>query len=107
MITKFKLYEAINQGEPEEGDYVICKEVENYSIGPPSIKDFVENNIGQFVDFTVGLIYAYIVKYENVPDEIEENFEKNCRRFNIIEIKYWSKNRKDLEELLAIKKYNL
>ena len=44
MITKFKIYESINVGDPEECDYVIA--VDN---GPNSIEsliEFFENNIG-------------------------------------------------------------
>ena len=101
MITKFKLYEEINQNEPEEGDYVICSEYEK------DIKDFIENNVGQYVHYEVGARYPYDIEY-NIPDNIIKiYFENNCRRFSFDEIKYWSKDKDELESFLAAKKYNL
>ena len=102
MITNFKIFEEINQGELEIGDYVICEESIN-----DNLKDFISNNIGSFSGFSEkGHPYIYIIKYENVPDFLLERdwFNNNCRRMCRREIKYWSKNIEDLESILAVKK---
>lgn len=102
----------------EIGDYVICHEVYNIS----SIY-FVNNNIGQIVDFRddnnieesyidIEPQYYIFVKFNNVPDNIYDDFDyhkkiEHCRIFSEEEIEYSSKNKKDLEIILKSKNYNL
>ena len=99
MITKFKIYEEINRGRPEIGDYVIVE------FGPVTSdsnhffpREHVENNIGEIIDYGFA---KYYIKYENLPreDKIIEIFRKD--------IKYCSKNIEDLEMFITSKKYNL
>ena len=42
MITKFKFYEAVNQGEPEVGDYIIAN-IDDFG---GNIEKIINNNIG-------------------------------------------------------------
>ena len=104
------------------GNYVICEEKDS-SVDNFEIESFINNNIGQVVDHRtknnmnvaydgVPSIYNIFVQYENLPNEIEYDFEyhkhiKNCRIFRLEEIKHSSKNKKDLESILISKKYNL
>jgi len=108
MITKFKIYESINDGEPEIGDYVICD---------PDFRNlfnFINNNIGQIINYP-STTDKYVIKYENVPESIYSFFDVNIslsghtykRYFQRDEIIYWSKNKEDLEHLIQSKKYNL
>jgi len=110
MITKFKLYESINKGKLKIGDYVIC---DDKSDVPEHSIEFIKNNIGKYVKFITNSVYSYIIEYENIPNECKSEFEENmfndinCRRMELKEIKYWSKDKKELEEVLAANKYNI
>ena len=116
MITKFELFKSVNIGEPEIGDYVICEE-----IGIDQVSNFINNNIGKIVSSrspSVTLINFYLK--EELVFIVEYNL-KNCefyiqdfkfdgepgRRMAKKEIKYWSKNKEELEEILAAKTYKL
>lgn len=89
MITKFKIYENINQGEPEVGDWVIIDpktyDVENRLDKIGEIYKYEISTNMFYVDFIVPGFFCFF----------KEDFE------------YWSKNKKDLEEILVAKKYNL
>ena len=113
MITKFKIFESVNIGEPEIGDYVICEEE---SINNTDVKNYTENNIGKIVD---NLFYGgdcnFLVKY-NIDFKTtkfrKERFQldfhpEGCRIMKNEEIEYWSKDKEQLEAILAIKKYNV
>lgn len=74
-MKHLKTFEYINFGKPEVGDYVILKNKPEYS-----------NQIGIITNkFSV----FYIIKFEN----------KLIKSFDF-DIKYWSKNKKQLEEKL-------
>ena len=126
MITKFKIYEAINVGNLEIGDYVICREkLYNNDV---IIQNFINNNIGKFVKkgfFSQALgreqsehtlaDNCYGIEYDNVPEDLLDNFDlgwrenprKPIRWMKRKEIKKWSKNKEDLEHLVTANKYNL
>jgi len=99
MITKFKLYESINEGEPEIGDYVIIETDDD------EFKHYSNNYIGEVVDIerkpnTKRDIYYILFK----------NFDNRRSDREMIwryEIKYWSKNKEELEPILQANKYNL
>jgi hypothetical protein len=100
MITKFKLYESINVGEPMAGD-VICKSRTNQET---AFKKYVDNNIGDIVEefkdethFYGKNIKNYMVKFTNPTKYV----------FNRDDILYWSKNKEDMEDILQAKRYNL
>lgn len=115
MITKFKIYEKLNIGikdtKPEKGDYVIT--TLDYIIDEgdqaPGIdiirkcRNYIENNIGQISHYSSDTVF---ITYENLP--VDGNFIPNEDvAFDIKYIIYWSKNKKDLEPIIAAKKYNL
>ena len=105
MITQFKMFE-FNISKPQIGDYVLCKETLESNLPERSI--FIENNIGEIIRYNTKhpreSIYQYIVFYETAPPYLFSNSE---REMSDEEILYWSKNKKDLEVILATKKYNL
>ena len=114
MITKFKLYEELNVGEPEVGDYIIS----DIKINGEMIR--LNNLIGKYSKFINNHHkddYNYIVYY-TIPDNflINDNILKrhgslNGNRYKInlsrSEIEYWSKDKEDLEDVLATKDFNL
>ncbi len=90
MITKFKIFENINESEPKIGDYVICKTRSTDTI---EFKKYVDNNIGKIVDNY--LAYYYV------------KFKEKTYIFTIGNILYWAKNKEDIEVLIQANKYNL
>ena len=112
MITKFKIYETLNQDAPEKGDYVIINW--GYTIldakNTQKLRDHIENSVGKVIDYGITSYLfpqppdkydAYYIKYENLPRE--NKIIQISKQY----IKYWSKNKEELELMLASKKYNL
>ena len=98
-----KNFENTNINIPKVGDYVICQE-KKYD--KSDISDFLKNNIGQIIcSFENSELFS--IKYSNIPDDLKFFFKKNCRGMFINEIKYYSKNKKDLEIYITANKYNL
>lgn len=100
--------------KPQVGDYVICEE-KSYTTDL-TVVSFIKSNIGQLIEINSDkeVDYPYVVKYENVTDEIyayfgggSDNIYDKCRGMSETEIKYWAKNKKELEHILRAKKYNL
>ena len=103
---------------PQPGDYVICEE-ENSNLA--NLEYFLENNIGQFIKYrtpndenvnyrTIPNKHSYIVQYHNPKPPLAiinyfkySNRYNNCRFMSIDEIKYWSPNKKELENILEIR----
>jgi len=120
MITKFKIYEDSDEfqpgiGEPEVGDYVACEDYAEYgylNIEEENLimRNFISNNVGKVVVYNSDDNYPYIVKYK-IPKKLHINirdfFNFDKRDMSRNEIKFWSKNKKDVEAYLAGKKYNL
>jgi len=114
MITKFKIYEKLNVNEPEVGDYVICY---NYETDDVLFRDkFTSNNIGKLMEIQNlnhynEIEYSYMVKYDFLPDELDwlnfKDLGKYVLSFYKNDIKYWSKNREDLEMILQTNKFNI
>jgi len=113
MITEFKIFEKLNIGKPRVGDYVIIQT--NHK--DPRLINFFENTITKIVGTKdlFGTLH-YIVYFDNIPEELSEIFDSPFRskiwrtehhHFTIENIKYWSKNKEDLEYILAANKYNL
>lgn len=111
-MKHIKTFETVNEGEPQVGDYVICKESMD-----ENLDEFISNNIGKFVRFRVendpvANIFECIIQYENIPTQLQYGFDcainlNNCRGMRIDEISKWSKNKKDLDLEIELKKYNL
>ncbi len=106
MITKFKIFENINEGKPEIDDYVLL----DYRKYRNDMTNFLSSNIGKIIFIDDNFC---ILEFYDVPDSINYRFEYNKinntykKTIKPNKISYWSKNREDLEEILIAKKYNL
>lgn len=118
MITEFKIFESINV--LEIGDYVICNVSVNSEITnsfykkEQNYKEFIRNNIGQYVKNEPEYTFSYLISYEYIPNEFKGFIIKvdEFPNLQIVavekdEILVYSKNKKDLEIKLAANKYNL
>jgi len=99
-IKKFEM----NENEPSVGDYVICH---TYNT---SESDFVNNRIGKLIkiDYENG-VFPYYITYDNIPeilvnDKIGHDY---MITFPSISIKYWSKDKNELELILNSDKFNI
>jgi len=112
MITKFKIYESIDIGEPELGDYVICDESVE-----PILSDWLKANIGRAITTENRNGCIFDVYYDNEPPgnisfyfqgpkmfKLKERYYRPMRRDEIL---HWSKNKKDLDFFIDAIKYNL
>ena len=107
MITKFKIFESYDEGEPKLGDFIIA------NIDDPV--DFIKYNLGRI--WKVTSTDLFLVKYENIPEEIKKYFSysdyvKSLMDGNSIlvsknQILHWAENERDLEHITQSKKYNL
>lgn len=122
MITKFKLYEIVNEGEPQVGDYIVLCDVFN-----DKLTEFGNNHIAtithrgrrehQHTD-------EFILRYENVPAYVMKILNRNespsgrfqasdyfetplLRLSTLLKNGYWSNSKEELEDYLMAKKYNL
>ena len=127
-----RTYEALKftDKNPKVGDYVLCEEDIPKWANDDFIKayDYIATHVGKFVhkikkvpdqDDDVWGDNIYIIEYENVPEEFHKFFstterkvknkskDKYYRRESVSNIKHISKNKEDLERILATKKYNL
>jgi len=95
MIINFKLYE-MNEDKPEVGDYVICDG--KYTLNP-EYREFIDTHIGKLIRINIS-IKCYVIEYfyPNRGSEYTINLE---------DIKYWSKNRNELEIILQTNKFNI
>ena len=105
MITKFKLYEAINQGEPEIGDYVLCEFPSNGFYDTELRKYINITNIGHIVYIAESSLC--LVQFDYLPKKYSTIGLPGQRYISSIYIKYWAKSKEELEEFLTTKKYNL
>ena len=130
MIIKFQLYEKLNQGVPEEGDYVICEPQSFHKA--PEIKEYLSHSIGR-INRIGGEEYHsgrsiesdHLIYFTDIPqnksfdmlnffdfkrrdkNDYSGEFNIYCKFFNSRNIIYWSKDKKDLERLLKTNKYRL
>ena len=115
--------ETLNIGKPKVGNYIIYKDSKKSTCEVDILFDeFVANNIGKIYkkrkfasNLTTGEGSGYLVEYDNIPKKIKDYFHTETDNFNepLIreakkdEIIYWSKNKEDIEMILAAKKYNI
>jgi len=92
MITKFKIFENINE-KPKIGYYVLLDPKQFSYTG---YEEYI-NNIG-LITMIHGSGEIYKIEFENIYKQI------NVR---ITKIKYWSENKEELETLIQAKKYNI
>jgi hypothetical protein len=115
MITKFKIFESINEGIPKIGDYVIINNHEDDFYSDKAL-NFLNNSIGYI--FKNAGKYSFLVKYFDIPEyDIKVYFQYsdyldglkvgNAILVNIKNIEYWSRDIKEIEDILKGKKYNL
>ena len=113
MITKFKIFESINE-QPQIGDYVIVDNSDEDD-GENNIWNYFNNSVGKFIDI-VDYTKSHVIEYTLTEDLYKKYMpyimhkNKNntiTSNFELKQIKYWSKNKEELEVLLASKKYNL
>ena len=111
MITKFKIFENI-KSKAKIGDFVVCDPI----IRNAELRKFFNIRIGSITEIYKGNFFGksaiqYDIKFDFSEKDIEFINPKigsnETIRFYETQIKYWSKNREDLEEILAAEKYNL
>lgn len=115
-------YEKL-KSNPQIGDYVLC--IDRYETVNKKVIEFIENNIGQIVEYTklsgdispeMKKVYPYVVKYK-IPkdffsfDEFNDNFtvdeRPKLRLMGKKEIIFFSPNLKDAKDFLTAKKFNI
>lgn len=77
--------------------------------------EFINNNIGRIKKIgghkINNIFYPsnYLVEYFNIPEELENYFIEGgyCIRMIESQIKWWSENKEDLEDIIIANKYNL
>jgi len=111
-MKHIKEFESLDDNDPVVGDYVICNEADS----DKDITAFISSNIGQIIKIKISdnlNKFLYFINYDNIPYNLRfrftdfENTNKKMRGMFIEEIKYWSKNKEDLEVKLQANKYNL
>jgi len=99
-----KTFESLD--EPEINEYVVCKEGIGYASA-----EFTSNNIGLIVNYNGRSAYSVKYEFDIIPKNIREYFDYTydgyCRAMTIDDIKFWSKNKEDVESYLTSKKYNI
>jgi len=121
-MKHIKTYEEVNINEPEVGDYAIIKNDSIYFNTTPW-KSENDINYLNFIKSSIGYIFkkpnktSYLIKFENIPDIYNKYFQfsdysDGLKFGNSIlvyddDIEYWSKNKEELEHILAANKYNL
>jgi hypothetical protein len=107
-----KSYEELNN-EPQIGDYVYCY-LEDHTVN--DFLNFINSSIGKLIDvrYNYDNTSSYAIMYENIPKNIKFwfdnnifSFENNMEEPGLASIKFWAKNKEDLEDMLAADKYNL
>jgi hypothetical protein len=108
MITQFKIYEVLNQGEPKVGDW-ICGLEDTYYSNDKELINYVNNHVGQLIKIDDSA--RFWVKYD---DDLESGKkistilgEDKLWWFTREQIKVWSELKKELEIYITAKRYNL
>ena len=96
--------------KPKVGDYVLCEE--DGDEASDMLNLFIKNNIGVVDTVDINSKYPYVISYENVPkninDEFKHNYNRQClRQMKKHEVKYWANNKEELEIKISANKYNL
>jgi hypothetical protein len=103
-MKHIKSFENIDQ--PQIGDYVECED--NTVLTPTLLHSFISNNIGRIENIlSLNNLYPYHIRYENIPNEINQYFYKGSRGFNIEDIIEFAKTPGDIAVKINSKKYNL
>ena len=87
------------------GDYVICESSSHNQI---ELKNFIDNSIGKIIKCPFDTSFLYRIKYENIPPKLVGFFDAvGDRGFSVSQIVAHSKDKGELEDILAANKYNL
>lgn len=110
MITKFKIFESINE-LPKVGDFILLN-IDEYEYVAKIWREFITTHIGEIIKIETehgGMSDIYEIKFEDVPDEIYTNFlsRDNTTKVRIEKFKYWSSDKSELETKINSEKYNL
>jgi hypothetical protein len=97
-----KNFESVNDGEPKVGDYVIVDRKTELDV-----YYFTSNTIGYYEQIIYSNKMTYHIRFDNVPEEIENKFTYDCRNYSREDIKYWSRNKEEIEIILSTIKYNI
>jgi len=97
MITKFKIFENINESEPEVGDYVIV----DITVAP--YKNLSNELLNRIDKINQNICKITEIKTKPGTCYILNNYWYSSRS----DIKCWSKNKEELEPILLAKKYNI
>ena len=117
-----KSFESI-ENNPQLGDYVICKEYVPYvtyitrQTEKDDLDNFINNGIGRFIKIGSG-DYCYIIKYDNIPEDLLNNFRyrdttditfngNGCRAMKRDEIIEFANTKNELKIKSTASKYNL
>ena len=107
-----KTYETVNKTKkPIIGDYVLCLDQSDDN----DLNDFLSNNIGQYIAPFGSDEFPYEIEYTDIPRDLygafsvdgEDGNNLGTRQFSLKEIKYWSKDKKNLELIITTNKYNI
>jgi len=109
-FLELRIYESLNKNKPKIGDYVIAED--------DSSREDIESNINKILCTQIGQIISIrdskfvYVKYEkHILDHLSVldpgNARENCMVFYFTEIKYWSKNKEDLQQIIDANKFGL
>lgn len=109
MITKFKLYEEMNNGDPQIGDYAIiyknnCFNIDYFDGEIQKFYKFVNNNIGIIINITDNYIR---IKYQNIPENILIFFDENLTLNAEKKVVIYAGTKNNLEMKLSAKNFNL
>jgi hypothetical protein len=104
MIIKYNLFEfyiAHKKNEPEVGDYVLVNI--KWKVSYSDLKRELNESIGKIIDIDYNQLFGeYHIEFENILDY--KIYDVSLTR---IEIKSFSKNKKQLELEIAANKYNI
>ena len=111
-MKHLKYFEYRKTGNPKIGDYVICDEYEPEDVHFNDFNELVNNEVGEIIDINGNNSDdRYVVRFDNIPETIGAGFldrdYDSAIRFLRSEIKYFSKNKSELEAIFAANKYNL
>ena len=100
-----KTYEEVNIGQPEVDDYVLVDSDDIH------YQKYSNKYIGKITDIEINTANnkrdIFYVLFNNSAPYVKSNVTRTREIFFRYEIKYWSKNKEELEPILQANKYNL
>jgi len=113
----------MNENKIDVDDYVILNDDIDYqSLDGNNLRDYLNSHIGKIYRIRTRsrndkIIPIYDIEYKNAPDDIRkflsftinDDFSESYleRSRDAYEIKYWSKNKEELELILKSNKFNI